>query len=249
MGKFNTKNTTTAEPIGGFQSQFISYGIHLLKINGFELKVAKTNKVQVKFLVEGPEIPNFDGAELPDGNKAKGLVGRVNLGIYFDTEDETKINSLLANLKAIAEKADVVSALDAIEADNLEDFLTKFMKVIRGKYMWFIIKGDEYEKDGKKGYALSFKEGKVGEQDGKKLFQIYVKEKDFKENVIENNGRIIKITGTNTLGSSIGKKDSLEFNPNYDLKLLDKSDVESGGDELSDAKNDTSEGREGDLPF
>lgn len=242
----NFKNTTTQEPVGGFQNLYISYGINLLKISNIEIKTASTGKIQVKFLTEGKEIPGFEGADLGDGVKAKGLIGRINLGSYFDKEDEFKVNSLLSNLMAIAEKAGVADKLKEIEAKDIEDLLSKFVKIVNGKFMWFIIKGDQYEKDGKKGYGLSFKEGKVGEENGKKIFQIFVKEEKFMESVEEVDGRIIKVKGINSVGSSIGKKETLEFNPKYDLKLLEKSDPEpDANDELNAAKNDTSD----DLPF
>lgn len=240
----NFKKVETRE-VTGFTNMYISYGIHLLKINNVEVKTASTGKIQIKFLTEGKEIPGFEGADLGDGVKAKGLVGRINLGSYFDVNDEFRVNLLLANLKAIAEKAGVVDKLDAIEANTVEDLLNKFVKIVQGKYLWFVIKGTEYlSKEGKKGFELTFKESKVGEENGKKLFQIVVKEEKFKETITEADGRIVKVNGTNTIGSSIGKKDSLEFNPTYDLKLLEASDKEADDtqDEITAAKAD-------DLPF
>jgi hypothetical protein len=237
----NFKNVETKES-KGFTQQYIGYGIHLLKINRAEIKrSSKGDKIQIKFNVEGPEIKDFEGADLGDGVKAKGLVGWVNLGSYFDPNDSFRVNALLANLKAIAEKANVADKLEAIEASTIEDLIEKFIRIVQGKFLWFLIKGDEYESNGKRGYALSFKEFKVGEEEGKKLFQIVVKEEKFKETIEEKDGRIVKVFGTNTIGSSIGKKDTLEFNPTYDLKPLEPSDKEAEEDELSKAKDD--------LPF
>lgn len=240
MAKLNFKNKEVKET-SGFNQMYIGYGINLLKINGFEVKDASTGKIQIKLLVEGPEIGGgFEGADLGDGVKAKGLIGRVNMGIYFDKEDSSKLDWLMKNLMYIAEKADVLDKLKELEVDSIEELLEKFVKIVRGKFMWFVIKGDQYEKDGKTGFALTFKEGMVGKDGDTRLYQIYCKHKDFMENTIKDGDRIIKITGKNVVGSSIGKADSLEFNPQYDLKLLGTPDKESSPkDEVQAAKEDT----------
>lgn len=240
MSKLSFKNRETKE-ISGFTNQYIGYGIHLLKINGAELKTSSTGKYQVKFLVEGKPLDgNFVGADLPDGTKAKGLVGRVNLGIYFSPDDDFKVESLMNNLMYIAEKAEVLDKVSAIEATNIEDLLDKFCKAVANKYMWFVIKGDEYSKDGKSGFALSFKEGKVGQNGDQKLFQVYCKHEKFfngdAKDITRDGDRIIKLFGVNVVGSAIGRRDSINFDPKYDLKTLAAvtQEADKEEDELSD---------------
>ncbi len=226
---FNFKNTNTKET-AGFLPQFISYGVNLLKINHIELKESSTGKYQVKFWMEGPaKGKDFVGAELPDKTKAVGLVGKVNLGIYFALDDNFKVENLTNNLMYIAEKAEVADQVAEIQADTIQDLLEQYLQIIKGKFMWFIVKGEEYDK-GK--FALSLKEGRIGQDDeGKKIFQVFCKHNDFGEPTELVEERIVKVRGANVVGSSIGKIDILEFNPDYDLKpFVDADDEDDDND-------------------
>jgi len=223
---YNFKKTETKETTG-FSQQFITYGVNLLKINQIEAKPsAKGDKVQIKFHVEGPSMgKDFVGADLEGGGKAEGLVGKVNLGIYFDPTDENKISALMNNLMYIAEKAEIADAVQKIEADSLESLLEGYTKLIRNKFVWFIVKAEQYESNGKTGFALSFKEGKIGkDENDKDIYQVFAKHVNFKEAAEITDNIIYKVKGTNIVGSNAGKKDVLEFNPKYDLKMLGKAD-------------------------
>jgi hypothetical protein len=227
--KFKITPGETTETTG-FVSQFIKYGCNKLKINHIELRDSSTGKKLVKIWVETEPLPgNFEGAELQDGTKAKGLVGKVSLGIYIDTANEAKVTGLLNNLKFVAEKANVLTEVAAIEASTLEEFMAKYVKIIKGKYMWFIIKAREYEK-GK--YDLSFKEGKIGEdKDGNKVYQVFCKNGDFKdskdtEGIVVKEDIIYEVKGQNVIGKSSGKSDTLVFDPSWDLKEFETSDTE-----------------------
>lgn len=232
----NFKNRKESKETTGFSSQYFGYGIHLTKISAFELKESSTKKFQVKFILEGPDMgDDFNGAELPDTTKARGLVCRTNLGIYFDPSNATRVDDLMNNLMFIAEKAGVSDKVKAIEANTLEDLLGKFCKAVKDKYMWFVIKGEEYEKDGKTGMSHSFKEGKIGQDGDRKIYQVFCKEAAFcvdtpdarkDKLILEENGVITKVMGVNTIGASMGKKDTLAFVPKYDLKLLEAADKE-----------------------
>lgn len=233
------KNRKESKETTGFTSQFITYGISLLKISGYELKESSTGKFQVKFIMETKPVgDDFIGADLPNDTKAEGLIGRVNLGIFFSLDDDFKINALMNNLMFMAEKAGILEEVKGIEASSLDDLLSKYVKKMRNKYMYFIIKGSEYEKDGKKGFGLSFKEGVIGSEGGKKIFQIFCKEEAFAKDtkdtdIVMEDGKIIKLPGINTIGSSIGKKDTLTFTKTYDLQLLEAADKEVDVDKES----------------
>lgn len=245
MSKFNLKNSGEVQEAGSFQRTFISYGIHLLKINGYELKTAQTGKVQIKFLVEGPEIPGFEGAELPDGTKAKGLIGRVNFGIYKDFENETEVANFGDNLVIIGQKMGVEKEVSDISADSLEKTLDQFIKIIKGKYAWFQIKGKEYlSKENKKGFELSFMEGNVAKKGEPKYNIILVKEPAFKQSIVEVDGRIVELKGINTVGKQIGQQQTWKFDVanEYHLKMLSTEKGDEETDEVSQAKKD-------DLPF
>jgi len=217
----NFNNTNTQET-KGFVSSFLNYGGNLCKINYIEtVKSKDESKVQLKFWVEGKEIPGFEGQELPDGSKAKGHVGKVKMGIYFDPKDDSKLGALMNNLMYIAEKAEVADKVKTIEASTLEELLTKYQKVIANKFVWFVFKAEEYEANGKRGFSYSFKEGKVGQDtNGKDVYQVFCKHEKFKTSEEKDGDIVIKVKGTNQVGSNIGATDTLEFNPKYDLKLL-----------------------------
>jgi len=254
MSKFNLANKGEVQEAGSFVRTYISYGIHLLKINGYELKTASTGKVQIKFLVEGPEIKDFVGAELPDGSKAKGLIGRVNFGIYKDLESETEVKNFTDNLTIIGQKCGVEKEVSAISANTVEELLNAFVKIVKGKYAWYQIKGREYlSKEGKKGFELSFMEGNTAKKGEARNNIVMVKEKDFvkpdtyKESVKEVEGRIIEIKGVNTIGKAIGSAQTWKFDitNEYHLTMLAPVNADTEPDELDAAKADTGD----DLPF
>jgi len=244
----NFKNKKPVQEVAGFVNQFINHGINKLKVNNIELKESSTGKFQVKFKVEGPEITgDFQGLKLDDDTLAKGLVGTVSLGIYFATDDAFKVEGLIRNLMAIAGKMEVLDQVEAIEVDEtaskdeqLKSMIAQYSKVVKGKYAWFIIKGEEYEqeKDGRvrKGVALAFKEGKIGQDDqNRKIFQIFCKHADFVKSTEKQENIVFKAKGSNIVGTSIGKSDVLEFNPQYDYQPLivvasDDEDDDMSGD-------------------
>ncbi len=253
MSKFNLANTGEVQEAGSFVRTFISYGIHLLKFNGYELKVAQTGKVQIKFLVEGPEIKDFVGAELPGGGNAKGLIGRVNFGIYKDFENETEVKNFAENLTIIGQKMGVEKEVSAISANTIEETLNTFIKIIKGKYAWFQIKGKEYlSKEGKKGFELSFIEGNTAKKGEPKNNIIMVKEKDFvkdlKESSTEVDGRIIELKGVNTVGKAIGTAQTWKFDltNKWYLEFLAPVAPDKEPDEVDDIKKET---EEADVPF
>jgi len=245
MSKFNLANKGEVQEAGSFVRTYISYGIHLLKITGYELKSASTGKVQIKFLVEGPEIKDFVGAELPDGSHAKGLIGRVNFGIYKDLESESEVKNFTDNLTIIGQKCGVEKEVSAISASTIEELLNAFVKVVKGKFAWYQIKGKEYlSKEGKKGFELSFMEGNTAKKGELRNNIIMVKELAFKQSVVEVDGRIIELKGINTLGKSIGSAQTWKFDTTnkYHLEMLAPVVADKEPDELDEIKKD-------DLPF
>ena len=248
MSKFNLANTGEVQEAGNYVRTYISYGIHLLKINGYELKIAQTGKVQIKFLVEGPEIKDFVGAELPDGSHAKGLIGRVNFGIYKDFENESEVKNFAENLTIIGQKMGVEKEVSNINAGTIEELLNTFVKIVKGKFAWFQIKGKEYlSKEGKKGFELSFMEGNTAKKGEPRNNIVMVKEAAFKQSIVEVEGRIIELKGTNTIGKAIGTAQTWKFDTTnkYHLEMLAPVAADKEPDEVDAAKADTGN----DLPF
>lgn len=71
-------------------------------------------------------------------------------------DDKTQMDQFISDIALIAKKLDVSEKVDAIEADNVEDYLNKLMPIIRGKFATWIAEEYVYVKDGadKIGYSL-----------------------------------------------------------------------------------------------
>jgi len=241
-----------------FTRQYISYGVKLLKINNIELKESKSSeKIQHIFHVETPAIGGkFEGAELEDGTKAKGLVGKVKLGLYFDHNsdeayDTKQRNEFLQALALITEKAGKFEEFEkaANKASSWEDLLKSFKELIKDEFFWFVIAGEEYKK-GK--YALSFAQVPLEKDiNGKWSFGLIVKNKDFHKKkgsklIRDEQGNLVEVHGTTVMGDNAGKKAVIKFNPEYHLTPYEESDDDLGlENELEGAITEDTN----DLPF
>jgi len=231
-----------------FTSQFITMGVKMLKIIKVEIKESKSSsRVQHYFHVETPEIGgDFEGFKREDGSFAKGLIGKVKLGIYFDPEsdaegDTKRKEQFLDDITLMAEKAEVRSELNEINANNWADMLEQFSEIIQEKFMWFVLTAEEYAK-GK--FALSFASAITGKnEEGGYDFSVLVKHKDFGKTLNrDEQGNLIQVEGVNVVGENAGKKETLTFDPQYHLKPFEESDIEANvGIDMSNTNND--------LPF
>jgi len=157
MSGFSTKGVVIATG-GNGGSKYLSYGVQEAAIVGFELKKSsKSDKQLVVLLIESPKVVDA-GFEPDEKAKFGGRVGRVNFSIYFGKEDKTQMDQFISDIALIAKKLDVSEKVDAIEADNVEDYLNKLMPIIRGKFATWALTAEEYVyvKDGqdKIGYSL-----------------------------------------------------------------------------------------------
>ena len=247
MSQFNFNNTNQPTETTGFVNQRISYGVNLLTFNAIEFKTSSTGKLLMNCHVEGPALgAGFEGADRPDGSKAQGLVGKVDLGIYFDPEDQVQVNNAMNNLMFIATKMGVEQQVRDIKASSIEELIEKYIAIVQGKFAWFVLKGKEYLYNDKVYVGLSFKESKIGKNaEGNDVYQVFCKHIDFKDTDVEpvrdDKDVIIKLKGHNVVGSSIGKSDTLIFDVQYDYKSIEPSDSEDSdlgsnpGSELGNA--------------
>lgn len=145
----------------GKLSKFITCGgPQFLKINSMEIEKAKTGSLRVVFHMETPPVET-EGFEGMDGHK--GQIGNVRT---FYMKNESQFNEFLTNIGIIADKLGVTEQVDSIKVGNAgepneEDFAEYLKQVslfITGKFMWFIIKGEEYPKqDNSLGLSLQFR--------------------------------------------------------------------------------------------
>jgi len=158
MSNFSTKGVQVVESGSNGGSKYLSYGVQEAAIVGFELKKSsKSDKQLVVMLLESPKVVDA-GFEPDEKSKFGGRVGRLNFSIYFGKDDKTQMDQFISDIALIAKKLDVSEKVDAIEADNVEDYLNKLMPIIRGKFATWAITAEEYVyvKDGadKIGYSL-----------------------------------------------------------------------------------------------
>lgn len=159
---FNTRGVAIEEKnVGGFQ--YLTYGVQKAAIVGYELKTAQSGKQMVVLLMESPKVVDA-GFEPHTDAKFGGRIGKVNFTIYFDKSNKDQMDQFIINIALIAKKLEVSDKVDAIEADNLEEYLNKLMPVIRGKFAVWAITGEEYvyNKDGKDKVGVSLKLRRYG---------------------------------------------------------------------------------------
>ena len=126
---FGTKNVQVEER----KSLGISYGILKLKLMDFAFKTAQSGKKQLEFFVEDDTPVGEDGYEYEGvfgKRKAVNRSGRVGASIYFDIVNDTaNIDIILKSLASLADKIGCRAELDAVEANDFEDYLKKALKV------------------------------------------------------------------------------------------------------------------------
>ena len=142
---FSTKN---AKEEVRSKSQFMMYGVCQATITGYELRESKSGKVQLSLNLESPRITEA-GFEAHQDAKMGGQICRVQMGIYFDPKAaSSQLDEITTNMAMIADKMGVREQADTIEASSLEEWLNKLVKLFSGKYAWFAITGEEYERTG-----------------------------------------------------------------------------------------------------
>ena len=155
MSGFSTKGVDTTERSG--VSQFLTYGVQMAALTGFELREAKTGKQMVILNLESPKVTDT-GFEAHQDAKLGGKVGRVQATIYIDETNTESVNEIITNIGIIADKLRLRERIDAVEADTLESYLNKVMPILHGNYAWWAVTGEEYEKtDGKVGIILKLR--------------------------------------------------------------------------------------------
>lgn len=141
---FGTKNVTVEER----KSLGISYGILKLKIMDFNLKAAQSGKKMLEFLVEDDNPVGEDGYEYEGvlgKRKAVNKSGRIGASIYIDVDNDTNNTDLiLKGLAALADKTGCRAELDTVEGNDFLDYMTKAVKVVGNKYVYFAVKAEEY---------------------------------------------------------------------------------------------------------
>lgn len=157
MSLFTTNGVVVEEKKSG-GSKYLSYGIQKAAIVGYEVKTASTGKQMVTLLMESPKVTEA-GFEPDESAKFGGKVGRVAFTIYFTPDDSKQMESFLSNVAIIAKKLDVAEKVNTIAADAIEEYMAKLIPIIRGKFAYWAITAQEYQKkdSDKVGYTLGLR--------------------------------------------------------------------------------------------
>lgn len=211
---FGTKNVTVEER----KSLGISYGILKLKLVDFTLTPSSngSGNHSLQFIVEEDAPVGDDGYEyeglIYGKRKAQNKSGRIQFEVPFNiTSDEVKLKSLQDSLADFGNKTGCREELDAITADTLEDYLKKILKTLNNKYVYFVIKAEEYiNNSGKVSLKRTFKAWK----------------KDANLIIFSADSVVTKEGNKQTLTSPDGKTFTWDKDNQYDYKPFVKPDAE-----------------------
>ena len=141
--KFGTKSHDGESSKGG-NSPFINYGNHVLMINSFEVRKASTGSEQVRINFEGAPVEEA-GFEAHEDSTNGGKIGRVNFSSWLANENQ--VEEFNTNMAILTNKLGVKEEVDAIEADDLQDYLDKITPLVKGKQAHWLICAEEYLDD------------------------------------------------------------------------------------------------------
>jgi len=122
----------------------------------------RTGKKALELTLEGPAIENFEGWSITkndeNGPKFKGQSARVTATVFTDQFNSNSLatNEILAKICVIADIAGVRSQVDAITGVNtIEEWVQAATKILSGIDLYWFLKGEEEEYNGKTLVKLS----------------------------------------------------------------------------------------------
>jgi hypothetical protein len=157
---FSTKGQEVKQ--GGGVQKSLQPGVVYAHIFSASVKESKnTGKKSLEFILEGPALENFEGWSIEKGNdsgpKFKGQSARVSASMWIDSANETSPskNEIMNKLSIIAVELGLKDELDQINASSIEDWVAQVTKLVAGKNLYFFLKGQEEEYNGKTIVKLS----------------------------------------------------------------------------------------------
>ena len=165
---FNTKGQ---EIKTGGTSKSLQAGVVYAHIFDGQVRTAKSGKKSLELTLEGPSIENFEGWSIDkndqDGPKFKGQSARVSATIYsdqFESHSPAK-NEIIYKLLFIASELGLRDDADNISATSIEDWAAQVINLLKGKNLYFFLKGTEEEYNGKTIIKLSLPRYKFAGKD------------------------------------------------------------------------------------
>jgi len=122
---------------------------------------ANTGKKALELVLETPEIKDFQGWSIikgdENGPKFKGQSGRLNATLWTENYNDVNINKneILYKLTVIATELGLRDSIDNISASSIEDWVAQAINIIKGHDIYWFVKGEEQEYNGKITVKLS----------------------------------------------------------------------------------------------
>jgi hypothetical protein len=171
---FSTKGQEV-KATGGVQKS-LQAGVVYAHIYSASVRESKgTGKKSLELVLESPAIDGFEGWAISkddqEGPKFKGQSARVSASIWIDTYNETSPskNEIMNKLSVIAVELGLKPELDNINASSIEDWVAQVANLLKGKDLYFFLKGTEEEYNGKTIVKLSLPKYKFASSDETKL--------------------------------------------------------------------------------
>ena len=149
---FNTKGQEIKT--GGGTSKSLQPGVVFAHIHSGSVKSSKTGKKALELILEGPAIEGFEGWAIDknnlEGAKFQGQSARVIATVWTDqfTSDSPAKNDILYKLLFIASELGLRDDADNVSAKTIEEWADKVINLVKGKNLYFFLKGTEEEYNG-----------------------------------------------------------------------------------------------------
>lgn len=238
---FNSKNVETpVEQV--YINKSISEGFQLVKIVDYSIKESnKSNKKQVILHLEGKPNANItepfthNGVLFPDLPSA-GQTCSAKFGVYVDFSIESECIHFATNMKLIAKALNVEESFSNIEAESIEDYLAKTIKLFKDAgFVYLKLTCEEYLRAGKSnGKALSIGNFVKKQPDNSYIgYTLVIPEKDFKSIETVGTKTTLKYTvNTDVISKVFDLSNERDYKP---LVKADSDDITNISDDLEDA--------------
>lgn len=161
---------------GSGTSKSLQPGVVYAHINSGQLKTSsKGDKKVLELFLEGPELENFEGWPIskdnPDGPKYKAQTARVTATMWTDEFNNPNVsrNEIMHKLSIIATELGLRDELNQIQANSIDEWVMKVLSLVKGKSIYWFLKGTEEEYNGKTIVKLSLPKYKFASVDESKL--------------------------------------------------------------------------------
>lgn len=157
---FSTKGQEVKSEGGIMKS--LQPGVAYAHIYGGNLRTSnKGDKKVLELILETPALANFEGWPIdrndPEGPKFRGQSSKVTATMWTDQFNEPSAtkNEIISKLTLIATEAGVRKELDQITAQTIEQWVEQVINLLKGKNIYWFLKGTEEEYNGKTIIKLS----------------------------------------------------------------------------------------------